>query len=245
MRLPPAGSTGVTEAVPFDFTADSQRVVVADWTQNPGRIVIIRTADGTREQTLDNVGRVMSLAALDKRPPSPPLRWSPTAARRVLGTGATLASLRDPATTSSPSTSTRGGSTPTLYPRAAAPTTRVTSNRASSHSTAGSRGCATAKRSSAAARGDARLARRRDLRMSGGNPDVGWTVLRTDDGYDLTRFDGKNGALGANEQVCRRTPGRGARRVGGRPAGHVHAFQRDRGVEPRHRPGAHHRDRRG
>ena len=61
--------------------------------------------------------------------------------------------------------------------------------------------------------------------MSGGNPDVGWTVLRTDDGYDLTRFDGKTGALGATYKSARRTRGRGARRVGGRPARHVHAFQ--------------------
>ena len=55
--------------------------------------------------------------------------------------------------------------------------------------------------------------------MSGGNPDEGWTVLRTDDGYDLTRFDGKTGALGATYKSA--AAPEGAVRAGlvvGRPA---------------------------
>ena len=62
--------------------------------------------------------------------------------------------------------------------------------------------------------------------MSGGNPDVGWTVLRTDDGYDLTRFDGKTGALGATYKSA--AAPEGAVRDGlvvGRPATFTHSSE--------------------
>ena len=62
--------------------------------------------------------------------------------------------------------------------------------------------------------------------MSGGNPDEGWTVLRTDDGYDLTRFDGKTGALGATYKSP--AAPEGAVREGlvvGRPATFTHSSE--------------------
>ena len=62
--------------------------------------------------------------------------------------------------------------------------------------------------------------------MSGGNPDEGWTVLRTDDGYDLTRFDGKTGALGTTYKSA--AGPEGAVREGlvvGRPATFTHSSE--------------------
>jgi hypothetical protein len=67
--MPVGVSTGVT-AVPFDFTPDNQRVIVADWTSG-GRLVVLRTADGAQEQIVERAGPVSSLAALDAQPYEP------------------------------------------------------------------------------------------------------------------------------------------------------------------------------
>ena len=195
VRMPAPGSTGVTEAVPFDFTPDSQRVVVADWTQSRGRIAIIRTADGVREQTLDRIGRVSSLAALDSQPTAPTTPLV-DGAGSDLGTGATLALASgvgdDFVTVDLDSGRQRtyavevGGFTDTgdFQPRLVA----LDGGFAWLHN---------GEAFFAPPDGDAVSLGAATFVMAGGTADDGWTVRRTADGYELKHFDGRTGALGA------------------------------------------------
>ena len=72
VRFSSAGSDTSAAAVPFDFSADSGHLVVADWSNRPGRLVVLRTADGALEHTVDGVGSVDSIASFDGVPIVPP-----------------------------------------------------------------------------------------------------------------------------------------------------------------------------
>ena len=72
VRFSSAGSDASAAAVPFDFSADSGHLVVADWSNRPGRLDVLRTADGALEHTVDGVGSVDSIASFDAVPVVPP-----------------------------------------------------------------------------------------------------------------------------------------------------------------------------
>jgi hypothetical protein len=94
VRTPGPRTAAEVHAVPFDFTPDSQHVVVADWSASPARLLVVRTADGAIERTIEHVGPVASLATLDAvtTPPTTPL-VDAGAAVRQFDTGSVLAVL--------------------------------------------------------------------------------------------------------------------------------------------------------
>ena len=149
VRFSSTGSDTSAAAVPFDFSADSGHLVVADWSIRPGRLVVLRTADGALEHTVDGVGSVDSIASFDAVPTVPATAlFSGSGPIAPLPTGrARWRSSRRTATRSRPSTSTPAGSrrcTSRTSP-SGPPTTRC---RGSSRSTAASRGSAPVKRGS-------------------------------------------------------------------------------------------------
>jgi hypothetical protein len=196
VRLASQSAEQYDHPVPFDFSPDSQHVVLADWSQSPGRLLVMRTADGALERSIEGIGRVESIAALDAAvtPPATPLYDS-------------NARPAQPAVSSSLAVvSTNGDVLTTVDIDTGAE--RVTELQYAPPSENGdyqprlvafSGGFAWIRNGEAwfaPLGGDAVSLGTATYVLPGGTADEGWIVLRADDGFDITRLDGTTGARG-------------------------------------------------
>jgi hypothetical protein len=195
VRMPPPGTTGLVEAVPFDFTPDGRQLVVADWTRSRGRLVVFNAESGAVERTLERVGRVSTVAALDRQPiaATTPLATAGAPPDRV--TGATLAIA----------SGTGEDFTTVDIDSGRQRHFRLSMNMDTSRGDFQPRLVALDGGFAWMLGGEAYFAPpdatpvrlgEANYVMAGGVPEEGWTVKRTDAGWDLTRFDGRTGALG-------------------------------------------------
>jgi hypothetical protein len=188
-------STGAdtSAAAPFDFTPDSGHLVVADWSTRPGRLDVLRTADGGVEHTIDGVGRVDSIASFDAAPivPSTPLFAAPTPAATT-GALAIISQNGDTLTTVDIGTGRQRvvhlsnislGSSDDTLPRLVALEGGFAWIRAG-------------EAWFASATGDLVSLGLADHVLPGRTPAEAWTVRRSDSGYEIMRVDGRTGARG-------------------------------------------------
>ena len=200
MPAPRAGST--LHSVPFDFTPDSEHVVVADQSSSRGALLVLRTADGANEHVLDRIAGVESVVALEREPTAPttPL-LAEGASAAPFSTGSTLAlvgTAGDVLTVVDIDSGTQrvvelDYTAPTgdndFQPRLVALDGGFAWIRdgegwfAPTDAAPVSLGAAT-------------------YIMPGGEPTVGWIVERADTGFAVTSFDGSTGARGSTYQTA-------------------------------------------
>ncbi len=196
VRFSSTGSDTSTAAVPFDFSADSGHLVVADWSIRPGRLVVLRTTDGALERTVDGVGRVDSIASFDAAPSTPStLLFSgsgPIAPVPASGALAIISQNGDTLTTVDIDTGSQHvvhlsdisvGSTDDAVPALVALEGGFVWIRAGEAWFASSAG-------------DLVSLGLANYVLPGRTPAEAWTVRRTDSGYEIMHLDGRTGGRG-------------------------------------------------
>ena len=239
MRFSATGADTSAAAVPFDFSADGGHLVVADWANRPGRLVVLRTADGALERTVDGVGRVDSIASFDAVPiaPTTPLFSAPGPIAPVPAAGALaiISQNGDTLTTVDMDTGRQHvvhlsdlslGTSDDTLPRLVALDGGFVWIRAGEAWFASTDG------------GLVSLGLANYV-VPGRTPAEAWTVRRSDNGYEIMQVDGRTGVRGPDVRVGRRARRRGARRTRHRPAGILHAGKQRRDMESGVRSDAH------
>jgi hypothetical protein len=196
VRLAAQSTEHYDHPVPFDFSPDGQHVVLADWSQSPGRLLVLRTADGALERSIEGIGRVDSLAALDTavtppttalfdgnaRPSAPPVDSS----LAVVSTNGDVLTTVDVDT----------GAERVLELQYAPPSQNGDYQPRLVAFSGGFAWIRNGEAWFAPLRGDPVSLGTATYVLPGGTADEGWIVVRTDDGFELTRLDGTTGTRG-------------------------------------------------
>jgi hypothetical protein len=196
VRLASQSGDRYDHPVPFDFSPDGRHLVLADWSQSPGRLLVLRTSDGALERSIEGVGRADSLAALDTAVTAPTTPLFDSNARpstpAVSSSLAVVSTNGDVLTTVDIDT----GAERVLELQYAPPSENGDYQPRLVAFSGGFAWIRNGEAWFAPLIGDPKSLGAATYVLTGGSADEGWIVLRTDAGFDITRLDGAVGARG-------------------------------------------------